>query len=326
MFGRRPTVDGGRPRSHGDSPDWRRRSKVPAPVAPTHDGRSPIRAKPLSPTRGERAPGRVAVWTICVISWLHRPSPAPLHRRGITSAMVFVGVGFVAGASGLGLLDVSLQSTAAERVTSPPWSPRCSATLPASTCASVGTTRAAVPAAADRASADDGVRSRRRAFSPFPGMAVASALPLSTTPSLDRCCPGRARRRRHGGARAGAPGPGRGERPERRTGGPVLPGGHGHHNGNLGEGRSSRGPPQCRGTDRLGCAGRNGRVPSWEGLSSVSRTDAAGCRTSGDRCSPSLSRWRLMHCPGNWGPGGPRSRRSSWAWRSVPSHTSTGCG
>ncbi len=116
----------------------------------------------------------------------------------------------------------------------------------------------AVPAAADRASADDGVRSRRRRPA-VPGHGRGERVPPVNDALLDRCCPGPARRRRHGGARAGAPGPGRGERPERRTGRPVLPGGHGHHNGNLGEGRSSRGPQQCRGTDRLGCAGRNGR-------------------------------------------------------------------
>ena len=42
---------------------------------------------------------------------------APLDRRGITSAMVFVAVGFVVGASGLGLIDVGLESAVAERVT-----------------------------------------------------------------------------------------------------------------------------------------------------------------------------------------------------------------
>ena len=42
---------------------------------------------------------------------------APLDRRGITSAMAFVAVGFVLGASGLGLLDGDLESVAAERVT-----------------------------------------------------------------------------------------------------------------------------------------------------------------------------------------------------------------
>ena len=42
---------------------------------------------------------------------------APLDRRGITSAMAFVAVGFVVGASGLGLLDVGLESPVAERVT-----------------------------------------------------------------------------------------------------------------------------------------------------------------------------------------------------------------
>ncbi|HSO42457.1 MAG TPA: cation:proton antiporter [Rhodospirillales bacterium] len=41
----------------------------------------------------------------------------PLDRRGITSAMVFAGAGFVVGTSALGLLDVSVESEAAELVT-----------------------------------------------------------------------------------------------------------------------------------------------------------------------------------------------------------------
>jgi NhaP-type Na+/H+ or K+/H+ antiporter len=41
----------------------------------------------------------------------------PLDRRAITSAMAFVAIGFVVGASSLGLLNVSLESTVAERVT-----------------------------------------------------------------------------------------------------------------------------------------------------------------------------------------------------------------
>ena len=41
----------------------------------------------------------------------------PLDRRGITSAMVFVGAGFLVGTSVLGLLDVPVESEAAELVT-----------------------------------------------------------------------------------------------------------------------------------------------------------------------------------------------------------------
>jgi Sodium/hydrogen exchanger family len=45
------------------------------------------------------------------------PVSGPLDRRSITSAMVFVAIGFVVGASGLGWVAVSLESTVAERVT-----------------------------------------------------------------------------------------------------------------------------------------------------------------------------------------------------------------
>ena len=41
----------------------------------------------------------------------------PLSRRGVTSAMAFVAVGFVVGVSGLGLLDVALESAVSERIT-----------------------------------------------------------------------------------------------------------------------------------------------------------------------------------------------------------------
>ena len=41
----------------------------------------------------------------------------PLSRRGVTSAMAFVAVGFVVGVSGLGLLDVSLENAVSERIT-----------------------------------------------------------------------------------------------------------------------------------------------------------------------------------------------------------------
>ena len=41
----------------------------------------------------------------------------PLDRRGITSALFFTAAGFVVGASALGYLDVSVESTVAERIT-----------------------------------------------------------------------------------------------------------------------------------------------------------------------------------------------------------------
>jgi len=59
----------------------------------------------------------VALATIAVIIIVWGAVSAPLDRRGITSAMVFVAAGFVVGASTLGLLDVSVGSTVAERVT-----------------------------------------------------------------------------------------------------------------------------------------------------------------------------------------------------------------
>ena len=58
-----------------------------------------------------------ATLTICVIVVGYIAVSAPLDRRGVTSAMAFVVLGFIAGTSGLGLLDVSLESSVAERVT-----------------------------------------------------------------------------------------------------------------------------------------------------------------------------------------------------------------
>ena len=58
-----------------------------------------------------------AVLIIGLILIVYGSVSAPLDRRGITSAIAFVAVGFVVGASGLGLLDVSLESTVAERIT-----------------------------------------------------------------------------------------------------------------------------------------------------------------------------------------------------------------
>ena len=59
----------------------------------------------------------IATMTICAILVGYIAISAPLDRRGVTSAMAFVVLGFIAGASGLGLLDVSLESAVAERVT-----------------------------------------------------------------------------------------------------------------------------------------------------------------------------------------------------------------
>ena len=59
----------------------------------------------------------IAVLTICLVLIGHAAVAAPLDRRGVTSAMVFVTGGFLLGARSLGLIDASLQSTLAERVT-----------------------------------------------------------------------------------------------------------------------------------------------------------------------------------------------------------------
>jgi NhaP-type Na+/H+ or K+/H+ antiporter len=59
----------------------------------------------------------VTLATIVTIIILWGAVSRPLDRRGITSAMVFTGAGFIVGASVLGLLDVSLESAVAERVT-----------------------------------------------------------------------------------------------------------------------------------------------------------------------------------------------------------------
>jgi NhaP-type Na+/H+ or K+/H+ antiporter len=58
-----------------------------------------------------------ALATIVAIIILWGVVSRPLDRRGITSAMVFVGAGFLVGTSVLGLLDVPIESEAAELVT-----------------------------------------------------------------------------------------------------------------------------------------------------------------------------------------------------------------
>jgi len=59
----------------------------------------------------------VALATIAVIIVVWGAFSRPLDRRGVTSAMVFTGAGFLVGAWALGLLDVSLESSVAQRVT-----------------------------------------------------------------------------------------------------------------------------------------------------------------------------------------------------------------
>jgi NhaP-type Na+/H+ or K+/H+ antiporter len=59
----------------------------------------------------------VALATIAVIMIVWVAFSQPLDRRGITSAMVFTAAGFVVGASALGLVSGSLESTTAERIT-----------------------------------------------------------------------------------------------------------------------------------------------------------------------------------------------------------------
>jgi NhaP-type Na+/H+ or K+/H+ antiporter len=59
----------------------------------------------------------VAAATIVAIIIVWSAFSGPLDRRGITSAMVFMVVGLAVGASALGLLDVSVESSVAERVT-----------------------------------------------------------------------------------------------------------------------------------------------------------------------------------------------------------------
>ena len=59
----------------------------------------------------------IALLTVGLILIFYSAVSGPLDKRGVTSAMVFVAVGFIVGASGLGWLDVSIESTVAERVT-----------------------------------------------------------------------------------------------------------------------------------------------------------------------------------------------------------------
>ena len=58
----------------------------------------------------------IALLTVGLILIFYSAVSGPLDKRGVTSAMVFVAVGFIVGASGLGWLDVSIESTVAERV------------------------------------------------------------------------------------------------------------------------------------------------------------------------------------------------------------------
>ena len=59
----------------------------------------------------------VGLATIMVIILVWGAVSRPLDRRGVTSAIVFVGAGFMAGATVFGLLDVSVESEVAQRVT-----------------------------------------------------------------------------------------------------------------------------------------------------------------------------------------------------------------
>jgi len=59
----------------------------------------------------------VAMATVVAIIIVWSAFSGPLDRRGITSAMVFMVAGLAVGASALGLLDVSVESSVAERVT-----------------------------------------------------------------------------------------------------------------------------------------------------------------------------------------------------------------
>ena len=59
----------------------------------------------------------VAAATVLVIIIVWSAFSRPLDRRGVTSALFFTATGFVVGASALGLLDVAVDSAAAERVT-----------------------------------------------------------------------------------------------------------------------------------------------------------------------------------------------------------------
>ena len=59
----------------------------------------------------------VALITIAAIIVAYGAVSKPLDRRGITSAMVFTAAGLAVGTAGLGLIDIELDSAAAERVT-----------------------------------------------------------------------------------------------------------------------------------------------------------------------------------------------------------------
>jgi NhaP-type Na+/H+ and K+/H+ antiporter len=59
----------------------------------------------------------IALLTVGLILIGYSAVSGPVDRRGITSAMVFVAVGFIVGASGMGWLDVPPASTVAERIT-----------------------------------------------------------------------------------------------------------------------------------------------------------------------------------------------------------------
>src|SRR4051812_42151432 len=57
------------------------------------------------------------VLTIGVVLVVFTAVSRPLDRRGVTSAMAFVIAGIVVGASGFGWLDLSIESSVAERIT-----------------------------------------------------------------------------------------------------------------------------------------------------------------------------------------------------------------
>ena len=164
-----------------------------------------------------------ALATIVAIIILWGVFSRPLDRRGITSAMVFVGAGLLVGSSVLGC------STCPWRAPPPNSSPRwrsrssCSATPPGSTCG-----RCVTSSRGRRACSSSACPSRMLAGTGvgllvFPGMALASVVPALDDALLHRrgARPEGRHRRLRPGPRP--PGARRGERAQRRPRRPVLP-------------------------------------------------------------------------------------------------------
>ncbi len=204
-----------------------------------------------------------ALATIVAIIILWGVFSRPLDRRGITSAMVFLGAGLLVGSSVLGWLDVSVESTAAELVTEVALALLLfSDAAPARPAGAASRAHVADAPAPHRPAPDDAGGDGHR----LAGVSRHGA--RLRVPALDNALLHRRRARPEGrhrrlGAGPRPPGARRGDGLNDGLAVPVLPGRsrprqrRAHDRDHVGRGQ------QRRRSDRLGARGRSRRGPGW---------------------------------------------------------------